>query len=67
MEGLLSILPECNPHPITHLDKLTITTPPPEPATITNTPTESPLLSPETSILLYLIDRLEAKSFTSRC
>ena len=43
----LSILPECYPRPITHLDKLTIITPSPEPATITNTPTESPPLSPE--------------------
>ena len=43
----LSILPECYPRPITHLDELTIITPSPEPATITNTPTESPPLSPE--------------------
>ena len=43
----LSILPECYPRPITHLDKLAIITPSPEPATITNTPTESPPLSPE--------------------
>ena len=42
----LSILPECYPHPITHLNKLTITTPSPEPIT-TNIPMKSPLLSLE--------------------
>ena len=43
----LHILPECYPHPITHLDKLTITTTSPELTKVTKTLTKAPLLSPE--------------------
>ena len=49
----LSILPECYPHSVTHLNKLTITTPSSEPTTTTNTAMESPLLSLEYAKDLY--------------
>ena len=67
----LSILPECYPHPITHLNKLAITIPSPDPP-----PPPTHLWSYHSfhwnmlriNILLYLMNKLDAwkvKSFTS--